>query len=65
MAGVLARLRPTDREVYELAKRETDPGLYKQFTPITRGFVFAGLALMALGALSVLSTPFWLLRSRR
>lgn len=65
MAGVLARLRPTDREVYELAKRETDPGLYEQFTPITRGFLFASLALVALGALAVICTPFWLLRPRR
>jgi len=63
--SLLARLRPTEREVYELAIRETNPRLYSQFTPITRGFAFAVLALAALGVFAVLCTPFWLLRSRR
>jgi len=63
--SLLARLRPTEREVYELAIRETDPRLYSQFTPIARGFPFAVLALLGLGLFAIICTPFWLLRSRR
>lgn len=63
--GLLARLRPTEREVYELAIRETDPRRYSEFTPISRGLPFALLSLFGLGVLAVLATPFWLLRSRR
>lgn len=65
MEGILSRLRPTEREVYELASRETDPRLYSHFTPITRGFLFAVFAILGLGLLAVVCTPFRLLRSRR
>lgn len=65
MQGILSRLRPTEREVYELARRETDPRLYSQFTPIARGWLFAALAVLGLGLLAVVCTPFRLLRSRR
>jgi hypothetical protein len=61
----MARLRPTEREVYELACRETDPRYYSRFTPITRGFWFAILALVLLGLVTVVCTPFWALRVRR
>ena len=63
--GLMARLRPTEREVHELAVRETDPRLYARFTPIARGFWFAVLALLILGLLVLVCTPFWALRSRR
>jgi hypothetical protein len=63
--SILLRLRPTEREVYELASRETDPRFHSQFTPITRGFLFAVLAILVLGLLAVLYTPFRLLRPRR
>lgn len=63
--SLLGLLRPTEREVYELAIKETDPRFYSQFTPIACGFPFAVLALAGLGLLAVISTPFWLLRTRR
>ena len=62
---LLERLRPTEREVYELAVRETDPRLYSRFAPIARGFWFAVLALVVLGLMVVVCTPFWALRARR
>ena len=65
MGGILSRLRPTEREVYELANRETDPRLCSQFTPVTRGFLFAVLAMLGLGLLAVVCTPFRLLRPPR
>lgn len=65
MGGFLSRLRPTEREVYELASRETDPSLYSHFTPIARGFLFAILAILCLGLLAVVCTPLRLLRVRR
>ena len=63
--SLFARLRPTESEVYELAIRETDPRLCEHFTPVARGFLFAAFALVGLGVLAVICTPFWLLRSRR
>ena len=65
MGSILSRLRPTEREVYELASRETDPRLYAHFTPITHGFLFAILAILVLGLIAIVCTPFWLLRPRR
>ena len=63
--GLMARLRPTEREVHKLAVKETDPRLYSRFTPIARGFWFAVVALLILGLLAVVCTPFWALRARR
>lgn len=63
--GLIARLRPTEQEVYELARRETDPRRYSQFTPIVRGFAFSILALLGLGVVAAVCTPFRLLRPRR
>ena len=65
MGNLLARLRPTDREIYELALRETDPREYSRFTPITHGSVFAIVGLAAVGIAAIVCTPFWLLRRRR
>ena len=65
MGSILSRLRPTEREVHALASRETDPRLYSRFTPITRGFPFAVLAVLGLGLLAIVCTPFRLLRPRR
>jgi hypothetical protein len=54
-ASWLSRLRPSDRELRELALRETDPAQAECFAPIARGPVFAlaalaGVALAALPA---------------
>ena len=65
MEGIPARLRPTEREVYALALRETDPRSYPQFMPITRGFVWAVLAIVGVGLLAAVCTPFRLLFPRR
>jgi hypothetical protein len=65
MSGILRRLRPTEREVHELAVRETDPRFYARFAPITRGRTFAVFAILALGLVAVALTPFWVLRPRR
>jgi hypothetical protein len=50
---LLERLKLTDREIRELALRETDPARAEAFQPIARGPVFAvlGLACMGLAAL--------------
>lgn len=50
---MLERLEPTEREIRELALQETDPARAGRFAPITRGPVFAVLALavLALAAL--------------
>jgi len=47
--AVLERLEPTEREIRELALRETDPAQARHFAPIVRGPVFAVLALAAVG----------------
>ena len=47
--AVLERLEPTEREIRELALRETDPAQAARFAPIARGPVFAVLALFAVG----------------
>jgi hypothetical protein len=65
MKRLLSRLRPTDREMYALAMRETDPRRYEQFAPIVRGPVFAILAAAGLGLLALLWAPFRLLRRPR
>jgi hypothetical protein len=64
MRSLLSRLRPTEKEVHELARRETDPRLYAQFTAIARGPVVAVLALLGLGLVAIVCTPFWWLRRR-
>ena len=46
---MLERLEPTEREIRELALRETDPARAKRFAPIARGPVFAVLALLGVG----------------
>ena len=53
---MLERLKPSDREIRELALRETDPAQAARFAPIARGPVFAvlGLAVVALAALPAL-----------
>ena len=43
------RLRPTDREIRELALRETDPTRAARFEPIVRGPAWAVLGLLGVG----------------
>jgi hypothetical protein len=59
MSDFSRKLRPTDREVVELALRETDPREAPRFEPICRGPLFA---LLAIPALLLLSLPACLLR---
>jgi hypothetical protein len=62
----LSRLKPSDREVRELALRETDPAQARRFAPIARGPVFA---LAALAGVALAALPFcalrWLRRPER
>jgi hypothetical protein len=45
MSGISGHLRPTDREILELARRETDVREVDRFAPICRGPWFAALAI--------------------
>jgi hypothetical protein len=56
--SLFERLKPTDREIRELALRETDASEAHRFEPITRGPVFALLALACLG-LAALPSLLW------
>ena len=47
--SLIDRLKPTDREIRDLALRETDSALAHRFDPIARGPVFAVLALVVVG----------------
>jgi len=49
ISKLLERLRPTDAEIRELARRETRPELASKFEPIARGPLFAIAALIAIG----------------
>lgn len=62
---LLQRLRPTERDVFDLARRETDPRLLKHFEPIARGPAFAVAALVALGIVAACTVPFRLVLRRR
>lgn len=42
-------MKPTQAEIRALAQRETDPTRHHEFSPITRGPIWAGLALAAIG----------------
>lgn len=56
--SLLERLRPTPREIEQLALRETDPARCAEFEPITSG-PLAALALLAfVGFAALLVTPF-------
>ena len=44
---------PAEAAVLRIAQRETTPGFAGEFEPITRGFLFAAVALGALGCLAV------------
>ena len=63
--SLLKRLKPTDREIRALALRETDSAEAAQFTPITRGPIFAVVALAAVGLAAIPSCLIRLLRPRR
>ena len=56
--SLLERGRPTDREIRELALRETDAAQALGFEPIARGPVFALLALACIG-LAALPSLLW------
>lgn len=63
--SLLERLKPTDREIRELALRETDPSQAQRFAPIERGPVFALLGLAGIGLAALPSLLWRLLRPRR
>ena len=62
MGSLLDRLKPTDREIRELALRETNPRLVARFEPIARGRL---LALVAIPVVVLLALPSCLLRLAR
>ena len=55
----LEHLKPTDEEVKQLALRETDPALAAAFEPITRGRLFA---ILAIGLVGLAALPSCLVR---
>jgi hypothetical protein len=62
--NLLRRLFPTDDEIYRLGQAETDPRRCAEFTPVTLGPAFAVAALLLVGFVAVIVTPFWVLRRR-
>lgn len=62
MRAISSRLRPTDREIIELARRETDPREVDCFEPICRGPFFA---LIAIPLIALAALPSCLLRLLR
>jgi hypothetical protein len=52
------KLSRRDREILEIAVRETDPKNWPRFQPITRGPVVAVLGIVTFGALGVI---FWVM----
>ena len=46
-------MTPAEAAVLEIARRETSPEFAAEFEPITKGFLFAVIALGALGCLAV------------
>ena len=60
--GLFGHLRPTDREILELARRETDPSQVHRFAPICRGPCFA---LIAIPLVVLAALPSCLLRLLR
>jgi hypothetical protein len=64
MAGIARHLRPTDREILELARRETDPREAARFEPICRGPLFALLAIPLVVLLALPSCALRALRGR-
>ena len=59
MGGISGILKPTDREIRVLARRETDPRQAARFEPICRGPLFA---LVAIPLVVLAALPFCLLR---
>jgi hypothetical protein len=57
-------LKPSDREIRELALRETDPAYVHEFQPIAKGPVVAVLILMVIGLAAVPITLFRLVTRR-
>jgi hypothetical protein len=49
LSAIAKALKPTDREILALARRETDPREVDGFAPICRGRLFAVIALAAVG----------------
>ena len=64
MRALWRRLFASEEEIYRLGQRETDPRHAAEFTPITRGPVFAVAALALIGLLAAVVAPFRLLRRR-
>ena len=63
--SLLERLKPSDREIRELALRETDAAQAHRFEPIARGPVFAAVALACIGLAALPSILWRLLTGRR
>ena len=59
---LLVHLKPTDTEITRLAIEETDPSRVAKFEPITRGPVFALLALAVVGLAALPSCLFRIVR---
>ena len=59
MGGIAEHLKPTDREILELARRETDAREVDRFQPICRGPIFA---LVAIPLVALMALPSCLLR---
>jgi hypothetical protein len=62
MGGISGTLKPTDREIRDLARRETDPREAARFAPICRGPLFA---LVAIPLVVLAALPSCLLRLLR
>ena len=62
MSRIANALKPTDREILALARRETDPREADRFAPICRGWLFAVIALAAVGLAAL---PACLVRAAR
>lgn len=62
MGEISRHLKPTDREILDLALRETDPAQASRFDPICRGPLFALLAIPLVVLAALPACLFRLLR---
>ena len=63
MGSLLQRLKPTEKEVRELALRETDMLAFRRFQPINRGPWFAVSAILLVLLVSIPACIIRLFRS--
>jgi hypothetical protein len=62
MSGIVGRLKPTDREILDLARRESDSRAAAEFEPICRGPLFALLAIPVIALAAAPACAWRLLR---